>query len=1260
MRVFLGGTVAGSKWRDYVMPKLEIEYFNPIVDNWSEEKQKIEIHEREHCDYCLYIISPKMLGWYALAEVIDDSYKRSDKTIFCYLQYDEDKKFSDTQIKELEYVGQMAEANGAIWKQNLDEVINYLNSANKIANDVLLQQTDQINTAFISYGRRHSLAFARKLYKSLTDKGYDIWFDMNDIPLGVDFQEQIDDGIRMSDNFIYIMSPHSINSVYCYKELVLALKYNKRIIPILHVEPQDDATWTKIAPEAGKRNWIYLRQDYNTALELSGKTFEIGEKILETTEENWKFTDDYKTAFNSLITLIDSHRAFVRTHTILLYKSTEWIKKSKSTQKLLVGKQRQEAESFLERSQQTFKNDTGHIILPPCMPTNTLAEYVMESKKNGVNLQCDLFICHDLDDAKTVKIIVSSLAKYGFSSWISSKDISKGVEYNHAIHNGVIQSSNILFFLSKKSLNSDYCKKEYNYAWDYNKRIIPILIDKEAANFENAEDFNDLVNTQYIDFTDLTNEVDIEIKDHSDVIADVEARREKTPFEKSLGEIVNTLSIERTYYEEHRVFLVQAIRWKELGQKQSFLLRGYNFENAKTWLRLHKDDTHYAPLEIHKEFILASEAAKGQLGTDVFVSYSRKDSDLARLLNRKLQAAGKTTWFDQESISKGVDFEKEIFKGINGCNNFVFVISPDAINSEYCEREVDYAVSQHKRIITLLARETNPDSMPEALRIINWIDFKDTDFSEAFSDLLQAVELDREHTANHTLLQQRGNEWNDQNKSNDFLLNTTACINAEKWLTEAYEKNTKTIFEKHEKLESKKVPSPTKLQINYIKESRKAIDEAIALEKKKRKRLQKLVVVATCASIIAIGLFIFAMFQTKKATVQKEIAETKTKNSTELLKGLMPDSAKILYSHFYNIAIKEYENCNFENTAFNLDFVRLAPDLPDSLKVKIQTEISKCDSLIIYNNKAMEFYRNFEHEKAKFMYEKILELKPNDEMILCRIKYCENPVHKKDNFVLVKGGTYIMGDGRNDDNPKHQVTLDDYYLYKYETTNAEFAEFLTIYGSDIVKTGNNKDKGMIAYDWLGIVKEGKIWKTYVDDLGVYDNYPVMRATWFGANEFCKFWNYSLPTEAQWEYAARSRGKDINYAWGNTEPVGENTTKFGSIGDVNFERDYPTYPTQANYDDGYIETSPVGIFDANELGLHDMTGNVHEWCLDWYSADYYINSKEKNPTGADAGTNKVSRGGTWIHCKYDCYTTSRFSNIPSLTYSNIGFRVAKNK
>lgn len=788
MKVFLGGTVNNSKWRETLMPKLKIDYFNPVVEEWNDEAYQLELKERETAEFCLYVITPKMEGFYSLAEIVEDSYKKADRTIYCYLPKDEGRSFADEQIEQLERIGQLVQANGAVWKHSLDEIADFLNSANELENDRLLQDSNQINNVFISYGRRHSLAFARKLYDSLTKRGYTAWFDMNDIPLGVDFQEQIDDGIRKADSFIYIMSPHSINSVYCYKELVLALKYNKRIIPVLHVEPQDSATWDKIDMEAGRRNWIYMRQEHDTALQLSGKAFELREKILNTPEKEWNFTDDYLTAFESLVSLLDNHRAYVRTHTVLLDRALEWSKSQHSVQKLLVGNERIEAERFLHRSHEVFRSASGHLINPPCTPTDLIAEFIMESRKNGHNMQCDFFVCHDTNDWETVAKIRNGLSKHGFSSWVSRQDIRKGDEYNKAIQNGVVQSSVVLFFISKGALKSDYCIKEYNLAKKYNKRIIPVLIDSGIQDFNKVIDskqFPGLAQLQYIGFTDLTDKIQVEVRDHSDVKADVEARREKTPYDIALDEVVSTLNDGKSYYEEHRVFLVQALRWKEQGQKLSFLLRGHNLENARTWLRLNETRELYSPLELHRNFIIASEAAKGQLGTEVFISYSRKDGDFARHLNEKLQIAGKTTWFDQESISKGVDFEKEIFKGIDACDNFVFIISPDSVQSEYCEKEVNYAVSQNKRIITLLVRETDTALMPEALAKTNWIDFTSTDYSEAFADLLQEVEIDREYTHKHTQLQQRAIEWHEQKESPDYLLNASACTNAEEWLTEA-------------------------------------------------------------------------------------------------------------------------------------------------------------------------------------------------------------------------------------------------------------------------------------------------------------------------------------------------------------------------------------------------------------------------------------------------------------------------------------------
>jgi hypothetical protein len=112
--------------------------------------------------------------------------------------------------------------------------------------------------AFISYGRADSQEFAIKLYNCLTKAGFNIWFDHNDIPLAVDFQNQINDGIAKADNFLFIISPHAVNSPYCQKEINQALKYHKRIIPLLHVEQITQEIWQARHPLGTEAEW----QDY--------------------------------------------------------------------------------------------------------------------------------------------------------------------------------------------------------------------------------------------------------------------------------------------------------------------------------------------------------------------------------------------------------------------------------------------------------------------------------------------------------------------------------------------------------------------------------------------------------------------------------------------------------------------------------------------------------------------------------------------------------------------------------------------------------------------------------------------------------------------------------------------------------------------------------------------------------------------------------------------------------------------------------------
>lgn len=126
-KVFLGGTCNDSNWRDRLIPTLKIDYFNPVVPDWTEECYQRELYEREECDYCLYVITPKITGVYAIAEVIDDSNKRPEKTVFAFLPEDEGISFDEGQIRSLDRVGRMVENNGGKYCKSLFEIVDYLN-----------------------------------------------------------------------------------------------------------------------------------------------------------------------------------------------------------------------------------------------------------------------------------------------------------------------------------------------------------------------------------------------------------------------------------------------------------------------------------------------------------------------------------------------------------------------------------------------------------------------------------------------------------------------------------------------------------------------------------------------------------------------------------------------------------------------------------------------------------------------------------------------------------------------------------------------------------------------------------------------------------------------------------------------------------------------------------------------------------------------------------------------------------------------------
>jgi formylglycine-generating enzyme required for sulfatase activity len=214
-------------------------------------------------------------------------------------------------------------------------------------------------------------------------------------------------------------------------------------------------------------------------------------------------------------------------------------------------------------------------------------------------------------------------------------------------------------------------------------------------------------------------------------------------------------------------------------------------------------------------------------------------------------------------------------------------------------------------------------------------------------------------------------------------------------------------------------------------------------------------------------------------------------------------------------------------------------------------------------------------------------------------------------MVYVSGGTFQMGsrEGYDDEQPVHNVTLDSFWIDQTEVTNAQYRK--------CVEDGACNEPG--CWD--------------ASELNALDQ-PVVCVTWYEAQAYCEWAGGRLPTEAEWEYAARGP-QGNSYPWGEDEPTCELAQFSGCSGDA----------------------VPVGSFPdgASWCGALDMAGNVWEWVNDWYQYDYYAVSQVNNPTGPDGGIYKVLRGGSWNTFHYRVRSASRHWYDPQFSNPNWGFR-----
>jgi formylglycine-generating enzyme required for sulfatase activity len=231
------------------------------------------------------------------------------------------------------------------------------------------------------------------------------------------------------------------------------------------------------------------------------------------------------------------------------------------------------------------------------------------------------------------------------------------------------------------------------------------------------------------------------------------------------------------------------------------------------------------------------------------------------------------------------------------------------------------------------------------------------------------------------------------------------------------------------------------------------------------------------------------------------------------------------------------------------------------------------------------------------------------------------------NMVLIPAGEFFMGsdgtDAKTDEAPARKVYLDAFYIDRHEVTNAQYQKF-------ILATGHPPPR--VEQDWAA---EHNWQGTSFPEAKA--DHPVVLVSWNDAHHYARWCGKRLPTEAEWEKAARGGLSGMQYPLGNR---------------IEFDH--------ASYDKGYLRSKKIckaGSFKPNNFGLYDMSGNVWEWCNDWYADTYYKDAPYSNPPGPGEGIYHVFRGGSWISQEPFLRCAQRGKNVPDYKSHTVGFRCA---
>ncbi|WP_370477054.1 formylglycine-generating enzyme family protein [Tamlana flava] len=416
---------------------------------------------------------------------------------------------------------------------------------------------------------------------------------------------------------------------------------------------------------------------------------------------------------------------------------------------------------------------------------------------------------------------------------------------------------------------------------------------------------------------------------------------------------------------------------------------------------------------------------------------------------------------------------------------------------------------------------------------------------------------------------------------------------------------------KEQTIPKKEEITHTKLEQLQKKETAAPKDNSKEFNRTSKKSISPILVTVLIVIVIGVALFILKPWQeANDPEIEKQFTEIKAE--ADLLAKQMN----------WNEALEKYKTAN--DLILTLEVQDSIASITKRLElISNKNEINAWETAKSTNTieSYNDYLTNYTEGKYTIEAKTAIDALKNDMSIIKEKNKLDNisAVIKnlEESMVIVKGGTFTMGcnnkqNGCSDDEkPSHQVILDDFTIGKYEVTQEQ---------------------------WKAIMENNP---SYHSDC---DNCPVEKVSWTNVQNFIRKLNqltgkhYRLPTEAEWEYAAIGGTKSGDYKYSGSNTL--NTIAW----------------YEGNSDN---KTHKVGSKQANELGLYDMTGNVSEWCADWYGEIYYTNSPLKNPKGPSSGTARVFRGCNYAYSADSCRITFRDTTNPAWMYEFLGFRLILN-